>query len=232
VDRVSAALAPIPGGLTSDEVARRAVASAPTIEQRRAQLRVTAAGVDRTMAAFMPNVGLTASYTRVNPLDIDFGGDFAQVFAGADGPLLVLPCPGADPVLGPYCVADSAQDPVVAARAEPFEIPVNNYSLQASLSIPLSDYALRLIHAKRGSESETRAGEMARDAEMIRVEQDARLAYYDWLRARAQVSVAEQAVERARARLEDAHVLQQAGTLTDADVLRLDGIVWPRRTST
>jgi len=54
---------------------------------------------------------------------------------------------------------------------------------------------------------------------------NARIAYYDWLRATAQIAAAERSLDSARARLEDARLGLAAGTLADADVQRLHGLV-------
>lgn len=219
-DRLREAFAVQPGGLTADEVAHRAVATGPTIEAARADLQATAATVDSTIARFVPVVRGEASYTRLSPADIDFGSG-ASVGALNEGLLGLGPCPDGS---GNTCVVDSGGAPVGAFAAEPFAVPLNNYSLKASLSVPFMDYALRLLPAIRGAEAETDSVILARDAEKLRVQLDAQLAYFDWLRAKAQVVVAEQTLESSQARLDDARVGEAAGTMTSVDVLRLDGV--------
>lgn len=221
-DKVRAALAPVPGGLTADQVAQEAVATSPSVEVRRAELMSTAASVDDTVSRFAPDITGTATYSRISPANIDFGGGGASVGALNEGPLGVAPCPGAP---GQSCVVDSMGVPVAAAAFGPIEIPLNNYSLVASLSVPFSDYALRLMPAVKGARAETEAAKLQRDAEKQSVELQARLAYYDWLRAVAQVAVAEQTVESTSARLEDSRAIEAAGIATSSDVLRLDAVV-------
>lgn len=221
-DRLVEALAVQPGGLTSDEVAVEAVVTSPFIEVKRAELMRTAATVDETISRFAPDVSGTASYTRISQAPIEFGSGGASLGALNEGPVGVGPCPG-NP--GQNCVVDSMGMPVIATEFGSIEVPLNNWSLQASLSVPFSDYALRLMPAYRGANAETRAAIDQREAEKQSVELDARIAYYDWVRSLAQVSVAQQTVESTAARLEDARVGLVAGTATTADVLRLDGLV-------
>lgn len=216
-DSVVGALAVRPGGLTADDVAREAVISSPDIELRRAELMVTASSVDDTLSRFAPNVTVSATYSRISPADIDFGSGGATVGALNEGPIAV------DPMSG--LVVDQTGTPVQAVAFEAIEIPLNNYSLQASLQVPILDYALRLLPAKRGAEAETKSAMLQRDAEKVKVELDARVAYYDWVRAIAQVAIVEQSVESAQARLEDAKIGLAAGTLTSTDVERLEQLV-------
>jgi outer membrane protein TolC len=214
-DRVRRALAPRPGGLTAEQVAERAVATSPQVEAMRAELMINASSVDSTIAQFSPDVTLSASYTRISPADISFGSGGASVGALNEGPLFVDP--------GTGMVVDSAGSPVGAAEFGAIEVPLDNYALTASLSIPFMDYALRLLPAKRGADARTEAAVLQRDAEKVRVQLDAQLAYYDWLRSLAQVAVLEQSVEEVNARISDAKVGLAAGVLTQADVHQLEG---------
>jgi len=121
------------------------------------------------------------------------------------------------------CVVDSQGQPVGAAAFE-LENPLNQFSLLASLSVPLSDYALRLISARKASQAGMRAAKRAREAERFKVQTDAKTTYYNWLRAVAQIAVAEQSLVRIRARLEDARRAYEVGMLPEVDVLRLEAM--------
>jgi outer membrane protein TolC len=214
-------LAPVPGGLTADEVARKAVLTSPAIAARRAEILATVATLEDTLSRFVPNASLSATYTRISRAQIDFGQGGATVGALNEGPLAVAPCP-ADPAQN--CVVDSMGSPVAAAAFGPLQIPLDNWNLTGRVDVPLSDYATRLRPARRGAQAETQAAIHSRDVAKIDAELDARLAYYDWLRAKASVAIAEQSLANATARLEDARVAQSAGVATEADVLRLDGM--------
>ncbi|MCA9638737.1 MAG: TolC family protein, partial [Myxococcales bacterium] len=219
-DPLVVALTPVAGGLTSDEVAKDALRSAPSIGLRTAELQQAAARVDKTMVASLPSLTGTASYTRLSKVNVDLGGGGSIVGAMNPGPLVVAPCPGG---VG-QCVVDSGGVPVGAAPFA-FSFPLNSFSLQAQLAIPISDYILSMVPAWRSSKATKEAVRLAREAEIIKVEVDARLAYYNWLRTVAAVVVAEESIARSQARLADAQASFEAGVVSKADVLRLDSLV-------
>lgn len=213
------ALAPVSGGLKADDVARNALRAAPSIGVYTAELQQAAARVDQTMINFLPQLQGSASYSRLSKVNSSLGGG-ALVGAQNAGPVAIGPCPGG----AGQCVVDSAGVPIGAAPFA-FTFPLNSYSLQAQLSIPLSDYVLSLTPARRSSKATKEAARLAREAEIIKVEVDARMAYYNWLRTIASVVVARASVERSKARLTDAEAAFEAGVISKADVLRLDSLV-------
>lgn len=219
-DPLRRALTPVPGGLTAAQVAARASAASPTVAIKAVEIEQAAARVDQTMIAFLPVIGGSASYTRLSKVKVNFGSG-AIVGVQNPGPLVVGPCPA--PLPG-ECVLDSMGQPAGAAPFA-FSFPLNSYSLQATLAVPISDYVLSLSPARKGSIATKEATKLARDAERIKVEADAQIAYYNWLRSVAQVVVAEESLVRTRARLADAQIAFEAGILSKADVLRLDSVV-------
>jgi outer membrane protein len=218
-DKVAAALAPVPGGLTADQAAERAVARSPEIAARTAEIDVSLAQRNRTLARYVPRLEVSASVTRTNPIDFDFGAGALSVGAFNPGFLTVGPCPDGS---GNNCVLDAAGEQVGAAAAEPFEIPRNNYALNGSLSIPISDYLLALPGARRASAADIASAESRREGETEQAALDARVAYYEWIRTRAQLAVAEQALASARARLEDARIGLAGGTRSFEEVARIN----------
>jgi outer membrane protein len=214
------ALQPQPGGLTADRVAAKTVASSPTLAARTAEIDAAKAKVDAAVAGFLPRLKLTAMYRRVSPVDASLGG--ALVGAANPGPIVLGPCP--DPAMGTECPVDSAGQPIAAVD---FEFPslVNHYSLNAQLAVPLSDYVLRLSSTMTATRANQRAVELQREAEVTKISSDARIAYYNWLRAVAGVSVAQSSLERFRAMLQDARTAFELGAVTKADVLRLEAAV-------
>lgn len=58
-------------GLTADEAARRAVSSSAQLAAKRAAIESTEASIQQTKYAFWPKLKLSASYTRLSPLDMD-----------------------------------------------------------------------------------------------------------------------------------------------------------------
>jgi outer membrane protein len=219
---VLAAFTPRPGGLTANEVAVRAVASSDTIKAKNAELKAAAAAVDSAMYQFYPRVTLKASYTRMNPVTASLGSGYL-VGAGAQGPLHSGPADPANPN-SPIVVVDSANNPV-AAVALSFPIPNNYYSLGASLSVPISDYVLRLSDSIDATKRNQESSELNLKAEQHKVQGDARVAYFNWALALGQVAVTEKSLERVKARLKDVQTSFTLGAATKADVLRLQALV-------
>jgi outer membrane protein TolC len=217
---VLAAFTPQPGGLTANDVAERAVATSDTIAARNAELRAAAAAVDSAMYQFYPRLALKASYMRMSPVHVSLGGGYSMGAANQ-----------ADPQQGQFIRARAdgvVVDPQgVPIAAQPFSIPIKNdfYSLGASLSVPVSDYVLRLSSSIDATKKNQEASELNLKAERQKVEADARLAFYNWTMAIGQVAVTEKSLERMKARLKDAQTAFTLGAATKADVLRLQALV-------
>jgi outer membrane protein TolC len=98
----------------------------------------------------------------------------------------------------------------------------NSYVLEASGSVPLSDYVFRypkLIDAAKLAES---VAKYSKRASELSVGEDARLAYYEWVRARLQVLVAERQWTQVRATLVQVRALAEAQRLSKADLMRIE----------
>jgi len=212
-------LVPVSGGLTADQVAARTLTTSATIRERQAELEVVEARIRQTTLQFFPRLTLSASYTRLSPVSSGLGGG-ALVGAANAGQLSVGPCPtGAG-----QCVLDAGGQPVGAASFA-IEQLEDNYGFAATLTIPLSDYILRLSHAIAASKASRRAAQILVAAERLNARTDARILFYNWLSALGQVEVAEKSVERTRARLKDAQAAYQLGAISKADLLRLEALV-------
>ena len=182
-----------PGGLTVEETVRRAMSSSSSAGEKQAELDAANARIAQTTIQFVPKLGLRASYMRLSEVDNALGGG-ALVGARSAGPLRT-------DAMG--AVVDAAGDPV-GARAFSFPTVNNQFALTASLTIPLSDYLLRLSDAASGAEASREAARLSLEAVESKVRLDAQVLYYNWLRSHAQVSLTSKAVERTKARLEDA----------------------------
>ena len=101
----------------------------------------------------------------------------------------------------------------------PFVLPENAYSFDASVSVPLSDYVLRLSHAQTGVDRARETAVFDRGATYASVDRDARVSYYAWVRAQAQEIIAAQNLEQANGHLKDAQNGFQAGMIAKAEVL-------------
>jgi outer membrane protein len=227
---IVAALQPVPGGLTADEVARRSVETSPMLAAKRAEVAAAEAQLDQTLYQFIPRMELGASYARLSRARLNFGTDSAlegnMVGALNPGPLTFGPC---EPGSVFNCVLDSGGVPVVATPLDfDFGIqdpPLNAITLQAQLGVPISDYIARLPTAKKAGKAQIRASEYAATAEQLTTQKDARVAYFDWVRAIASKVALQESLVRTEARLGDAEAAFEAGIASKADVMRLDAAV-------
>jgi outer membrane protein TolC len=194
-------------GLTSDQVARRAVATSREVMARRAGAAAAKAREDQATAGFWPRLTGRAGYTRLSYLD-------PVILPGGLQPAAPV-APGTLP----------PNTPLVVTPGFPFEFFQNTYALSTTLSVPVSDYLLRTARAAKAAGHSTRAAQAEEDASRRKVAADARIAYYDWIRARGQVLVGQQSLEAARGHAGDAQKMFQAGFASRADILRADSQV-------
>jgi outer membrane protein len=96
----------------------------------------------------------------------------------------------------------------------------NNYDLRATLTIPLSDYVLRLSNTMAAANHSKTASQFDEQATRLGVARDARVDYYQWIRAQGASYVAAQALEAARGHAADAKNAYDAGLVSRADLLR------------
>lgn len=220
-DKISAVLAARTGGLTADQAAEKAAARSPEVALRDADVALANARSSRTMAGFLPKLELSASWRRANAANVDFGSGGFLVGALNEGGLTVGNCP--DGMAG--CIVDAGGAPVASVALGGVQTPPNNYTTQANLSLPLSDYVLSLGLARKAASSDRETALVQREVSVNKADGDARVAYYEWVRTVAQVAVAEQAVAGAQARLEDAKLGLKGGLLAPADVLQIESVL-------
>jgi outer membrane protein len=226
-DPIVAALQPVSGGLTADEVARRSVESSPALAAKQAEVEAAEAQLEQTIYQFIPRVEGNITAMRLSRAKLDFGGGFGEGFlvgALTEGPLTLGPC-----IEGGVfqCVVDSGGLPVGAFPLA-FDVPqppLNSIALKATLGVPISDYIARLPTAKKAGKAQIEAAELATTAELLTTQTDARVAYYDWIRAIASKVALQESLTRTQARLEDAQAAFEAGVASKADVMRLDAAV-------
>ncbi len=218
--RVWARLSPVASGFTSAQAAKSAKASAPSVVLAEAEVEVAIAKTRQTLSRYVPNLTVTGSVSRTNLTEFNFGSG-ASVGALNEGPLSVGMCPGGG---GANCVVDSQGVPVAAVAAQPFETPRNTYSVDAQLSVPFSDYVLALSPARKGADANERAARLRKEAELHTAGVNARIAYFDWVRALAQLAIAEASWASSKARVDDAAMGLDAGTVTTADALGLQSL--------
>jgi outer membrane protein TolC len=116
----------------------------------------------------------------------------------------------------------SPLDPIPIGPGTAIVFPVDQYLAQANLTVPLTDYILRLSQGYASASRNKRAATLDEQAARLKSGLDGRIAYYSWLRARAQVFVSERALDQAKGHLEDARHAFDVGTASKADVLRVE----------
>ncbi len=215
VDTVPSVLHPTDGGLTADRVAQRALYDAPDVALRTAEVEAAAARVDEARAGYVPALDLSAQYMRLSPLP---GGGGSGALAGTlnPGPLAVGACP--DGTTG--CVVDSQGVPAVSQSFQ-FAAIQDTYALSASVGIPLSDDIFTIPHAVAAARHGERAAQLARDIARVDTTVDAQITYYNWVRAQANLELADRSAARVAKRIDEATARLRAGAITQTDVLRL-----------
>jgi outer membrane protein TolC len=99
---------------------------------------------------------------------------------------------------------------------------LNSTSFVASLSIPVSDYILRVSQGYSAASHSEKGKRLELEAETLQAAADAKISYYNWLRAKGSVVVTRQAVDQSRAHVDDANKTFTVGLISKADVLRLE----------
>jgi outer membrane protein len=118
-------------------------------------------------------------------------------------------------------------DPLVLPASmpggEPTVVPtiLDNFSFSATLGVPLSDYLLRFPHLVKASKSGEQAAELGRRSAVLDAANEARVAYYEWVRARLQAVVAERQLAQVDRTLEQVSALAEVQRASRADLLRV-----------
>jgi outer membrane protein TolC len=203
-----------PGGLTAEQTGARAGRTSWSAKAAEESLRSAAAKVDAAWASFLPRLSGVAKYTRLSdftPPSLSFypAGIYPVVSTQTGTPLP----PGA---------------PLIAQAAGGASFPffvLDNWILQATISVPISDYFLKI---DQNYTAATRSADAARwDVVTARAisASNGRVAYYTWLNARGAVIVAVQALNDQKTHLRDARNQFAVGNASKADVLRAETAV-------
>jgi outer membrane protein TolC len=183
-------------GITPDEVARRTVKNNANVESKRHAVETADYGVDAAKAGYWPQLKVSASYTRLSPVPQLY------FFSPAIAQSLMLP------------PAETKQ------LTTPITIPVNAYSLDASLSVPISDFVFKVSHSVASASRTSETAVFDGYATAASVARDARVNYYQWVRAKGQELVVAQALVQAKGQQRDTSNGFEAGLNSKADVLR------------
>ncbi len=205
--------APVPGGVTAEQVGVRAMQTSYTVKASQETLASQSARIESADANWWPRLGLTARYTRLSnftPPVLGGGGSTPT------GSLVVTPAPGG--TLNPTPTA--ALDTSALFSGFRFPLILDQYLLQATLAVPISDYFLRIGQAATAASRQEEAARHDLVAAKAKSYSDGKVAYFTWMRARGAITVAEQSLIVARAHLKDAENQFAVGNASKADVLR------------
>jgi outer membrane protein TolC len=191
--------------LTAASAADRAAQTSFDIAAARDARDAAEARVDQALSGFIPRVGVSARYTRLS--------DFTPL------PLFPFNLVATDAPAG------TVSPQTVSAGAVSTPPILDNYTLGATLTVPITDYVLRLPDGADAA----RRGRDAADWDSVSAESRARLqgriAFYEWLRAVALVDAAKQSLAEQRTQLADVTIQVRESNASRADLLRVDGAV-------
>jgi outer membrane protein TolC len=194
-----------PGGLTSDQVGRRAAATSFTVKQNEESLKAAAARVDESWQAFLPKLRVSGALYLT---DITNPPSLGTVVIDKAGPGTVTPIE----VSGGKLSAISLALPSTLGA----------YLLQATISVPISDYFLRIGQNHAAATDSADAARYDLVGQRATSEANGRVAYYTWLRARGAVLVTILALNDQRTHLALAKNQYAVGRASRADVLRAE----------
>jgi outer membrane protein TolC len=204
-DPIAIALAPQPGGLTPEEVARIVARNKHSVRSKQEDLKAAAARVDQAFVRFFPTVTAGLSYTYLSPVGLNFSNALAL-----------------QPNTPPAVIAAFKSEFQYVA---PITIPTNNTALTATVSLPVSDYVLRIAQNYSAASHNAESARYTAEAEALQAGADAKIAYFNWVHAKGGIVVAKEAVDQAQAHLDDVKKSFAVGLSSKADVLRIDAQV-------
>lgn len=205
-------------GLTADQVASAAVASAPGLMQGRAQLAQARAGAAQAYLAFFPRLDITARYTRLSPIT---QGTLAGGSIGPDEEqaLRDLIANVADPSSQALFTVNLESQLALANFS--FPVLLDSVSFGGELQYPISDVFFQVLPSYEGAERAVDAQEAQLQATASGVSQQAREAFYNYARARAATAVAESTVRTIEAQERVVQSAVDAGVTARIDIMRL-----------
>ncbi len=191
-----------PGGLTAEVVGLRAAKTSYSARAAEENVRAAAAHVDAAWAAFLPRLTATARYTRLSKF--------------------TPPSLAAGSLVGTLAPPGTVNPPTTAIGSLSFPLVLDNYLLQASIVVPVSDYFLKINQAYSAATHSRDAARYDAIGARAKSATEGKLAYYSWLRARGATRVAQDALVDQQAHYSDAQHVFDVGSASRADVLRAE----------
>lgn len=203
-------LVPQPGGWTAERAAQRAVQTSAAVRAAQAGVEAARAQQAETGRAMIPMITLTGRYTRLS----EFTPGSIPFFDTAACLMNIPEC---------------QTNPNAFVRNVVLQPPIlNQYALRISVAVPLSDIPLRLLQLYNAAGLNTEARRIEVQVARAQAALQAREAFYEYCRSRAQLVAAEQALNTARRRRDDVARFVQSGTLAQVELLAADAAVADR----
>jgi outer membrane protein TolC len=189
------------GTLNAETVGQRAAQTSFTLKAAEQNLTAAGARAEQQWSNYLPRVGLVARYTRLSEFAAPSFSEGGFIVGTRAPPGTINPSP---------------------TQAVDFSFPLvfDNYLLQATIAIPISDYFLRIGKSYTASTLSEDAARFDVVAARAKSYADGKVAYYTWLRSRGAIHVAEQTLAVAQAHQKDADNQFAVGNASKADVLR------------
>jgi outer membrane protein TolC len=175
------------------------------VQAKHEAMRAAAARVDSAIVAWVPRVSGLARYTRLSPITPPVLGQ-----AGVNSVSVLGGTPG-QPL--------PANATLVATPPFSFPVILDNYLIQGSLTVPLSDYFLRISHSYAAASHNEEAARLDKIASEAKSMSDGKIAFYNWIKAVGQREVLQQALVATQEHVKDAEALFKAGQASKADLL-------------
>ncbi len=195
-------MAAVPGGITADQVGQRAAETSWTAKAAIATADAAHGRSDAAYVSYFPRIGLTARYTRLS--------EFTP------------PSIGSGSIVGTQEPAGTVNPQNTVAASFSFPLVLNNYLLQATIQVPISDLFFKIHETYRASLRQEDAARLDVITARAKSFSDGKSAYFTWLRSRGSADVADQTLTVAKAHLTDSKNQFNVGNASKADVLRAE----------
>ncbi len=221
-----ASWAPQPGGLTADRAAERAVRSSLGVRAAHANVDAASAGRTEAAVAMIPQLSLSARYSRLSPITQP------SFNLASSLPFCVAPGNGNVTATAPgmQCPAGSLSLSQLAASSgnsssSPFPVILNNYAFNATVTLPITDIPFRLARVYESAGLVEQARRLDEVSARSTAATDARLAFYEYVRATGQLLAAQESAAAAHEHEQDLTRFVEAGTAARVDLLRVQAQV-------
>lgn len=210
-----------PGGLTADQAAQRAVATSFAVRAARANVESASAARSEAALSMIPPINLSVRYTRLSEIAqprLNFG---AGTCVGQGGALFSQLPTGAGGAL--ECPSGSMLPP--SSGGFSFPVILDNIAFRGTVTIPITDIPLRLARVYQAAGLTEQARQLDEEASRNTAASEARIAYYELLRARGQLAVAAQGAETATQHRQDLARFVEVGTVARVELLRVEALL-------